>query len=85
MCGQRLPDDYLHSQDVNIDHIRPWGHGGPDTLENIQIAHKTCNLADASSCTGCPGCPEQHGGRHSREQSTTAPGATCPTGQGDSQ
>lgn len=30
--------------DVHIDHITPWSLGGRSTLDNLQVAHSTCNL-----------------------------------------
>lgn len=41
------PIDYtlphLHPMEFVVDHIIPWSKGGPDTLENKQAAHRTCN------------------------------------------
>lgn len=30
-------------EDVTIDHIKAWSRGGSTTLDNAQIAHKSCN------------------------------------------
>jgi 5-methylcytosine-specific restriction endonuclease McrA len=41
-----------------IDHVIPIIRGGPDTRDNVQLAHRTCNVAkgskvfDDSFCTG---------------------------------
>lgn len=29
--------------DLTLDHIRPWSHGGPDTLNNLQTLCRPCN------------------------------------------
>lgn len=32
-----------------FDHIMPVSKGGPDTLENLQLAHAACNKAKADN------------------------------------
>lgn len=45
ICGQpidyRLP--HLHPMAFVVDHIIPLAAGGPDTLENKQACHRSCN------------------------------------------
>jgi 5-methylcytosine-specific restriction endonuclease McrA len=31
-----------------IDHVIPLVKGGPDTRNNVQLAHRTCNVAKGS-------------------------------------
>lgn len=56
LCGDDLPQGYLHSQHVNIDHTRPRSHGGPDVLDNLTLAHRPCNGLKADTCAGCDYC-----------------------------
>lgn len=46
ICGN--PIDYTlphtHPMSYVVDHIHPYSRGGPDTLENKQAAHRSCNL-----------------------------------------
>ena len=28
---------------TDLDHIIPWSHGGPDTIENLRLTHASCN------------------------------------------
>lgn len=46
ICKQSLPfaDDLVH-----IDHIVPRAQGGATTLDNLQVAHKYCNLVKGAS------------------------------------
>lgn len=30
--------------DVHLDHVIPRSKGGPDTADNLKVAHSTCNL-----------------------------------------
>lgn len=39
-CKKSLDDSKVH-----IDHIIPIALGGPNTMENIRLAHAECNLA----------------------------------------
>lgn len=45
ICGEpidyTLP--YLHPQEFTIDHVVPLDAGGPDTIDNLQAAHRKCN------------------------------------------
>lgn len=48
ICGKEVPHprQWRHvtfDQTPTIDHIVPRGMGGPDTIENMQIAHRACN------------------------------------------
>ena len=39
LCGDPVADD-----DVHIDHITPVSLGGRNEINNLQVAHSTCNL-----------------------------------------
>ena len=39
ICGGVVAED-----DVHIDHIYPWSLGGSDELDNLQVAHSSCNI-----------------------------------------
>lgn len=41
ICGDPIED----MREVTIDHIIPLGVGGSDTLDNMQLAHQSCNEA----------------------------------------
>lgn len=41
--GYRLPDGSVNKEYATIDHIIPLSKGGPDTFENVQLAHLSCN------------------------------------------
>lgn len=56
ICEDDLPKGFLHSQHVNIDHVRPRACGGPDIIDNLQLTHRSCNLDKGASCAGCEGC-----------------------------
>lgn len=30
--------------DVHLDHVKPFSKGGPTTVQNLQVAHSTCNI-----------------------------------------
>jgi 5-methylcytosine-specific restriction endonuclease McrA len=30
--------------DVHLDHIIPFAHGGPTTIDNLRVAHSRCNI-----------------------------------------
>jgi hypothetical protein len=32
------------TQRPELDHIQPWSHGGPDTVENLRVLCKPCNI-----------------------------------------
>lgn len=39
LCGEPIsPGDEVH-----LDHVIPWSHGGADTADNLQVAHGFCN------------------------------------------
>lgn len=40
ICGKPI----LDMKDCTIDHIKPRSCGGQTTLENCQLAHRSCNL-----------------------------------------
>lgn len=33
----------VDASDLQLDHIVPFVHGGPDTVENLRVAHAVCN------------------------------------------
>lgn len=51
LCGKPMPKyrfEAAHAtlwkkQRPSFDHIRPRSRGGPDTAENLQLAHAKCN------------------------------------------
>lgn len=47
LCGQEIDYSlhYLDPMAYVVDHIVPLDRGGPDTLDNKQAAHRTCNRA----------------------------------------
>lgn len=40
LCGIQ----FSNLKDVSIDHILPLSKGGSDRLDNLQLAHKECNI-----------------------------------------
>ena len=38
--------------DLHIDHIKPWAHGGPTSLNNLQPAHAACNIRKGAKIPG---------------------------------
>ena len=55
ICGG--PIDYTIQDHLNpwayvVDHITPLDAGGPDTLDNKQAAHRTCNRAKSNHTPG---------------------------------
>lgn len=42
VCG--LCGGEVEPSDVHIDHIVPRSRGGPDAIENLQVAHSRCNI-----------------------------------------
>jgi 5-methylcytosine-specific restriction endonuclease McrA len=48
ICGKRLPVkvvSHLHGDSVQIDHIVPVAKGGGDDLDNLRLAHRSCNIS----------------------------------------
>lgn len=45
ICGEDIDYSahYLDPSSFTIDHITPITHGGTDTLDNLQAAHRGCN------------------------------------------
>lgn len=39
ICGKKIRD----FEDLTVDHIIPLAKGGKNTIENCQLAHKSCN------------------------------------------
>lgn len=58
LCEYSLGKNWLHSKDVDIDHVIPRGrpHYGPDTIDNIALVHRPCNQIKGSECEGCQNC-----------------------------
>ena len=56
ICGE--PIDYtLPYRDPRafvVDHVIPLDAGGPDTLSNMQAAHRSCNRAKSNRVDGGP-------------------------------
>ena len=42
LCG--LCGKAVSANDVHIDHVIPLALGGPTTIDNLQVAHSTCNI-----------------------------------------
>ena len=40
----QLCDGEVETDDVHLDHIEPWSHGGPDTVKNLRVTHSLCNI-----------------------------------------
>lgn len=40
ICGKPIEDD----EDITVDHILPRALGGSTTYDNLQLAHRLCNL-----------------------------------------
>lgn len=53
--GERLPLSYLHTRDANTEHVRPWAHGGRDSLEDIQMVRRACSLVRLPPAQAAPG------------------------------
>lgn len=47
LCGERCAP-----WDATRDHVTPWTRGGPDTRENLQLAHEWCNQAKGNELDG---------------------------------
>ena len=47
ICGKPINYNapHLDPGEFVVDHIVPYAKGGPDTLENKQAAHRSCNQA----------------------------------------
>ncbi len=45
ICGQLVDKNLQHPNPMSksIDHIIPFDKSGPDTFENVQLAHLVCN------------------------------------------
>lgn len=50
LCGSPIPS----AEEATQDHIIPVSQGGPDTLSNVQLAHRICNEAKGNAL------PEQY-------------------------
>lgn len=44
ICGNRI----LAFEDCEVDHIVPFSRGGATTIENAQLAHRTCNRSKSN-------------------------------------
>jgi hypothetical protein len=44
ICGEKLDWD-----DLDIDHVKPWGEGGLSNVQNGRAAHQSCNRARRAS------------------------------------
>ena len=45
LCGKPI----THHEDLTVDHILPRSKGGRSSLDNLQPAHKWCNVAKGNS------------------------------------
>lgn len=59
-CGEPLGKNWLHSKDLSTDHVIPRArpHCGPDSLDNVELLHVSCNQEKGAECEGCAGCIE---------------------------
>lgn len=50
LCGIRvdLTIEWPHPLSATRDHVIPWSHGGSDRIENLQLAHSSCNRAKSN-------------------------------------
>lgn len=57
ICGGEILYDLPHTDPRSyvIDHITPLDAGGPDTLDNLQAAHRDCNRAKSNTVAYRPG------------------------------
>ncbi|MGB3626716.1 MAG: HNH endonuclease signature motif containing protein [Henriciella sp.] len=63
LCGKPMPSTRFHVAHASIwkrerptfDHIVPRAAGGPDTPENLQLAHARCNRIKGKSQKGSDG------------------------------
>ncbi|WP_084417949.1 HNH endonuclease [Henriciella litoralis] len=63
LCGKPMPKGRFHVAHASIwkrerptfDHIIPRAAGGPDRVDNLQLAHANCNKRKGKSQTGSLG------------------------------
>jgi 5-methylcytosine-specific restriction endonuclease McrA len=51
LCGDRMDfrlDESGTMPGVSCDHVVPRSHGGPDSVDNLRLAHPSCNRARGS-------------------------------------
>lgn len=62
--------------DAVLDHVIPWSLGGPDTIDNLRLAHNSCNAVrsntplDEFDATGLPRKPKPRKKRTARPSMT---------------
>lgn len=51
LCKGQIRD--IHPHHITLDHIIPKSMGGPMTVENLQMAHKNCNVSKGNRMNLC--------------------------------
>lgn len=62
ICGQPVDKElkYPHPLSATVDHIVPVARGGhPSAMENLQLAHWTCNRQKSDKLLGMKVAPEK--------------------------
>lgn len=56
ICGDPIDYTLAHPDPMSyvVDHIVPLNHGGPDTRENKQAAHRSCNRTKSDKTPDTP-------------------------------
>lgn len=54
ICGGHLDP---HTEEFHVDHILPVARGGDSSLDNLQLAHPSCNSSKRASLNGAPKRP----------------------------
>lgn len=60
ICGKPVDKTlkYPHPMSPTVDHIIPCNRGGSDDLENLQLAHRSCNRQKSDKIIEAPEKPQ---------------------------